>query len=218
MGRGLVWGLILCAIDQRSCRCSCGFCGLSYFNRMATEERIRLAIQAASAWIDRRRIIGFLLGLAFILVTNETVRWMHGGAFAQSQSQAVTPTPQSQNATSNTNSPTVQNNGGIVTFGQSGNNTLVTGPRYKVIGPETIKYIRDHIPEGSKIDVDTAINDAPTQEIALQLFNLLKELGYKIDPEAIGPGAAMGVPYFKGFQISGSEGRYSILVGDPRQD
>src|SRR5260370_36983896 len=63
----------------------------------------------------------------------------------------------------------VLNNQGIITQGQHGNNTLNVGPRYAVIGDETIEGMKNLIPASSEVHITRAIQDGPTLETAVRL-------------------------------------------------
>ena len=115
----------------------------------------------------------------------------------------------------------VHGNENVVSVGQSGGQTAHTiinpGPKYAVIGPETIAQIKQGIPAGAKIGVTRAIQDAPTAQAANQFFELLTGLGYSLDPPLISD--ALGYPYFKGVQLHpNTDGSFTLMIGDPRID
>jgi hypothetical protein len=105
----------------------------------------------------------------------------------------------------------------IITNNQKGGtNTINVGPRYAQIGPETIAQLKSMIPSGATVSVTKAIQDASTAQVAQQFLDLLKNLGYKVDPPLVSD--ALGYPYFKGIQLHGGNGKFTLMVGDPRLD
>ena len=118
-------------------------------------------------------------------------------------------------------SVTITGNANVVSVGQTGGQTAHTiinqGAKYMVIGPDTIAQIKKGIPAGAKIGVTRAIQDAPTAQVANQFLELLKGLGYSVDPPLISD--ALGYPYFKGVQLhTNGDGRFTLMIGDSRID
>lgn len=116
-----------------------------------------------------------------------------------------------------TPSMSITGSGNITTFGQSGGTNIINnGPRYGVIGPDTIAGIKREIPAGSKVMVGRVGGAEATYDRAATLHALLKAAGYQVGDM---PSDLLGGPAVKGLKLQkNGENDYLILVGDMRID
>ncbi len=111
----------------------------------------------------------------------------------------------------------ITGSGNITTFGQiGGTNIINNGPRYGVVGPDTIASIKREIPAGSNVTVGRVGGAEATYDRAATLHALLKAEGYAVGDM---PSDLLGGPEVKGLQLQkNGENDYLILVGDMRLD
>lgn len=93
----------------------------------------------------------------------------------------------------------VYGNQGIITQGQTGNNTIIQAPPARNLdspwGGPLKSQILEKLPRDQEISVTAVLGDAEAADLAVQIYNFLKNNGFKMKGEGINQAIFTQVPH-----------------------